>query len=528
MSHSQLIILTGSIAEKDRNLAAIAEFTGITPQIIEFTKNIEEFRSLLAGTADKKNIAAVNIKLIENICRGQKELAEISEIFYRSFKYIFFYNFGESSRTVSIITELSQGKLKSAIKTTDENVTFDIHGNFENICSNFSGIAVKSNSRKVNFYFEKNNSDVDIDNLISINSLPWFVRIRERECELFFYGCSEFTDINKKIERFRNIEDEFDGLIPPVMFIKYAFGDKCWHSPAANATIIIDDPILKKRYGYINFEQLLTEAEKYNFSVNIGFIPFNFKKNNREVIELFKDNNRYLSISVHGNDHTRGEFGTSDIQMLNWQVQQAEARMEKHKSENLIDYDKVMIFPQGIFSKESFYVLKNNNFLAAVNSGSRAVNIKEKFVISDFLTPAFLRYDSFPLFLRRYPGPISNFAFDLFFGKPLLIVEHHEIFRGGYENFNEFIDKINSLAQNISWSNLTDTLGSSYLEKLDDEGRSNIKIFSNKTIIKRKPSLSYRIEKNESNPSLISCIKVNSEKITDFHTDKSTISFHNV
>ena len=141
------------------------------------------------------------------------------------------------------------------------------------------------------------------------------------------------------------------------------------------------------------------------------------------------------------------------------------------------------------------------------------------------MAPAFLRYDSFPLFLRRYPGPISNFAFDLFFGKPLLIVEHHEIFRGGYENFNEFIDKINSLAQNISWSNLTDTLGSSYLEKLDDEGRSNVKIFSNKTILKRKPSLIYRIEKNESNPSLISCIKVNSEKITDFHTDKSTISF---
>jgi len=88
----------------------------------------------------------------------------------------------------------------------------------------------------------------------------------------------------------------------------------------------------------------------------------------------------------------------------------------------------VMVFPQGKFSSVSLGILKSHNYLAAVNSTSMPYDLPDShgLTLADLLAPAVSRYGDFPLFMRRYPGNLADFAFDLFLGKPALLVEHHD------------------------------------------------------------------------------------------------------
>src|SRR6185369_12675759 len=75
-----------------------------------------------------------------------------------------------------------------------------------------------------------------------------------------------------------------------------------------------------------------------------------------------------------------------------------------------------------------------------------------------------MNYGGFPLFLRRYPDRLEQFAFDLFFGKPLLIVEHHGFLRDGGTRLADFISRLNSF-ENLRWSRLDEIMAKSYLER---------------------------------------------------------------
>ena len=71
--------------------------------------------------------------------------------------------------------------------------------------------------------------------------------------------------------------------------------------------------------------------------------------------------------------------------------------------------------------------------------------------IADFLRPAITRYNGFPIFQRRYPRRLFDSAFDLFLGKPALVVEHHEYFRKGCGAMEEFVAGLYELEPALSW-----------------------------------------------------------------------------
>jgi len=57
------------------------------------------------------------------------------------------------------------------------------------------------------------------------------------------------------------------------MFIQYAFREECWHPNQHHATVVIDDPLLRKDYGFLNYERVLALMDEYNFHTSIAFIP---------------------------------------------------------------------------------------------------------------------------------------------------------------------------------------------------------------------------------------------------------------
>jgi hypothetical protein len=127
--------------------------------------------------------------------------------------------------------------------------------------------------------------------------------------------------------------------------------------------------------------------------------------------------------------------------------------MEEHKKITGLTYDPVMVFPQGYFSSEAILAIKDQGYHAAFNSTLRATNRNEP-NSTEYHQPATKIYHDFPLFLRRYPKDKAGILQDLASGRPIIIVEHHGVFKNGYKAMTNFIDWVNGLG-NIKWKPLS-------------------------------------------------------------------------
>ena len=188
----------------------------------------------------------------------------------------------------------------------------------------------------------------------------------------------------------------------------------------------------------------------------------------------------------------------------------ASRRMDEHESITGVPYEKVMIFPQGVFSCNAMKMLKYHNYHAAVNTVAVPYDNDSRLKISACLEPAFMNYAGFPLFLRRYPECIEDFAFDSFFGKPLLIVVNHTYFKDGYKKLKELIVKIKTLDSSIHWDNLGTIVKQTYLIKNRNESSIDIKMYTNPTLITNASDTTrtYSIKKAETDHAAIKEIKI--------------------
>lgn len=218
------------------------------------------------------------------------------------------------------------------------------------------------------------------------------------------------------------------------------------------ACLIIDDPLLRPRYGCLDYENLLEEMKIHNFFTEIAFIPWNYRRSEAKAVQLFADNSLYYAICVHGCNHAGNEFGGVNYEELGALSSTALWRMEQHKRLTGLPYDPVIVFPQGRFSSVAMRVLKEQGYLAAFNSTLRATDGEEP-PAGEYRRPATTIYHGFPLFLRRYPKDRSHFIQDIASGRPIIIVEHHGAFRNGYKAITDLVDWVNGLGD-IRWTSL--------------------------------------------------------------------------
>ena len=216
------------------------------------------------------------------------------------------------------------------------------------------------------------------------------------------------------------------------------------------ACLVIDDPLIRPKYGCLDYKRLLDEMKAHNFFTEIAFIPWNCRRTNAETAHLLANNTENFSICVHGCNHTGNEFGGGNYQKLRALSSTALWHMEQHKRLTGLPYDPVFVFPQGRFSSVAMRALKDEGYFAAVNSDLRATD-REEPPAREYQQPATTIYYDFPLFLRRYPKDRSRFVQDIEWGRPIIIVEHHGVFRNGYKAMTDLVDWVNSLGK-IRWT----------------------------------------------------------------------------
>ena len=346
------------------------------------------------------------------------------------------------------------------------------------ISQQFTGLSFATTIAASTFSFIEGPSQAPYSSLIRIEERPFFVRAKNEQGQLYLLANSQIADLDVKVSRDSSLLQFFSDLVPLMMFIRSYSSDGLWRNDKPAACFIVDDPLLKKRYGFLDYEKLFDVMQGKQFSTSVAFIPWNYRRSSRHVVDLFATNPEKYSLCIHGCDHTAEEFGGSNYRLLREKAQKALDRMGLHHQLSGLPFDDVMVFPQGVFSIAAMKALKSSGYLAAVNSTAHDIDCSDMITLRDLVDVAVTRFSNFPLFIRRYPSNIVEVAFDLFLGKPALLVEHHTYFRDGYRLLAECIDKINSLDKRLEWTSLAKICSHACLRRVSGNSDLHVKFFT--------------------------------------------------
>ncbi len=354
--------------------------------------------------------------------------------------------------------------------------------------------------------------------LISAGNESVFFMLRWQGVPIFICLTGNIIDLDDEPSTPNfDVRDYLFSAVPIVLYLRWAFPRTAWKTPETGACLIIDDPLLKPRYGFVRFRQLLALMERHNFSTNIAFIPWNWRRSDPETVCLFQKNPERFSISIHGCDHTVGEFGKDEVEQLRPMIATAADRMAAHENQTGLVHNQIMIFPQGVFSETAMRELKRANFIAAVNTevacGGRS---SQRIRISDMWDVAVRSYADFPIYTRRYPRQgVENFAFDILLGKPCLVVSHHDFCRENCQHLVEFIERLNALKTRLFWRSLGGVVRRSYRQREISPVLQEIEMYGAEILIKNSssgPKL-FRIKRRERDAATVAEIRAGSDPI---------------
>lgn len=369
--------------------------------------------------------------------------------------------------------------------------------------------------RSCNFFCTNGNSATP---LIRVANKAAFLKLVCNNVPVFV-SSERLIEIDAELaSRNFDVRDHFFHAVPVVSYIRWAFPHTSWNSPDASACLIIDDPLLKARYGFVRFRELLSLMKQLGFSTSIAFIPWNWRRSDSKVVRLFKDSPGYYSLCVHGCDHTAGEFNTSDRQWLRATTVEALRRMSLHEKRTGLAHDSVMVFPQGAFSEQAIFELKRAGFDAVVNTEINSDPFLTRGLrVSDAWDVAVMAYDDFPIYSRRYPDQgIENFAFDLLLEKPCLAVIHHDFCRNGYSRLVQFINQLNALKVPLAWRCLGDVVKRSYRQREISSDLIAIEMYGSQVILENRSdrARSYLIRRREHDPQSVESLHAGSRRLS--------------
>ena len=500
-------------------------------RLIEFlgpgcrTMDVSAFDMELNRAADHELCVLASAITLDEWSHKFQDPAAALDMLCRKTRSLFVYGFTPEVPTC-IAGRLSKGAIAGVRRLSRPDLKFQVSSLKPEITREFSGLSLVGVPSGCEYGFVWSANACNVVPLVTIEGMPFLVVENRDSCKIFLLACSAVADIQEQVNDIDPLK-YFSRLLPAAMFLRSACGSQCWHSKYRFASFIIDDPPLKRSYGYLNYQDLVSKMDRCNFASTIAFIPWNYSRTDKEVTQLFRQRPDRLSLCIHGCDHSAGEFSARDLALLNAKLQLASARMNSLHQQSGVLYSNTMVFPQGRFSGEALTALKANNYLAAVNS-TAAVEISgacEALTIADFLRPAITSYGGFPLFLRHYPGPLEPFAFDLFFGKPVLVVEHHAYLKDGGTRLTEFISRINSLAR-LQWTGLHQILMRSHQERERSNETTDCRINTNEHVIENdaERDLTFVVTKFEPAGVPVENVLVNGQ-IVKFTQENSVLTF---
>ena len=483
----ELLVLHATSPEaSDLNLLKLADFLGVPSHSDTLANSCDNpWEAVLQHSRGDDCAVCVGASTLRK-CFGRSALAQRLRVDGLGCSVqLFVYGFDPQDGDSELVHALSNGAFDAVRPLDGRADQYCVSGKYRPFCQEFSGLSFGPVARENDLVFNVVPKQERMADYIRIGDRPFLAGIQSGAVQVTLAGTREILDIDASVAPGVRPLEWFARLVPTLMFLRYAFGDRCWQPGEKLACFIVDDPLLHDRHGFLEFDTLLAAMKREDFATNLAFIPWNYRRSHPRVAELFRKHPQRLSLSIHGCDHTKREFGGTAAAPLLSKAGASRARMAKHRELTGVPCDNVMVFPQGVFSTAALRAMKQAGFLAAVNSTPFPVDDPpEKLRVRDLLSPAVTRHSSLPLFIRHYPTRLAEFALDLFLGKPALMVEHHDYFRDGYHQLEAFAAQINHLSDSIEWRGLEEIVRNSYLWRTDAGGVVHVRLFCDDSVVR--------------------------------------------
>jgi hypothetical protein len=460
----------------DENARKLASFLGAEAAILPVSSacTVDAIRQLIPPGA----AVVVRAEVLERLAESLGGHSALATLFGRG-SQVLVYGFEATPSNALLLRVLSGEALKGVDGLPQFVQGFTVASNHRNDCGAFSGLSVRGVDSARDACFREGTPHQEQSVLIRAGQGVFCVRVECGRADFWLSACSELADIDETFRPEAGLLPWFSRLVPFVMFLRRALGKRLWHSERADACLIIDDPLLKARYGFLDYLEFAASVAQHGFSASIAFIPWNYRRSRKRVAELFCGEQRTFSLCVHGCDHTGGEFATADSGVLRAKARLALERMQAHAKLSGVPFDKVMVFPQGLFSREALEALDVCGYVAAINTGLCPSADPEALKLRDVLDVAVGKFGGFPLFARHYPRELAEFAFDLFLGKPALVVEHHGYFRAGLTELAAFVAQLNKLDARLEWRSPEAICSEACLQRTTASGDIEVRAYTN-------------------------------------------------
>jgi len=511
------ILLDGPSADND-SVASVLEFFGVPFQRLSPAEWIRD-----AGNMPPARVFAPANVFLELIGIAEKTTDGIS--FWQNRIYAaFVFASGDVRPLEQLLERLEKRRVDIPRERAETN--WQVSDRFPELCGAVNGIKVTSRNPGLQMVLEEVRL-TDAGIIVGKNGAA-FAKLNFKNVPVFL-STTRVIDIHCRLNsRNFDIRDHFLSAAPVVMFVKWAFPETCFQPEETSACLIIDDPPLKPRYGFLNFQTLNDLMARCHFTSSVAFIPWNWRRSDSRIIELFRNNPDRFSISVHGCDHTQAEFGIQNGGRLHWKVDCATRRMKRHESRTGLTHDSVMVFPQGVFSETAMRALKGSNFVGVVNSEVISVGPEPGTIrISDFWNVAVMNYHSFPIFTRRYPWQgLENFAFDILLGKPCIAVVHHNDCHDDCRHVAGFMETLNRLNARLVWRSLGDVVRRSFRRRELSANVAEIDMFGKELLLENSGNQKkyFCVRKTESAPEQIKEVRAGNRTMA-WTTIRSGVAF---
>lgn len=474
------VLLRGeAVPPEDQRLADLLDCLGVSWQAIslgELTTGAGSIVSIRGGRSCVMTSASCLAALW-----GERENAGELPNWMTAAESIYVYGFAEDGPSRQLLRLLTGDDGANLRSMNRPQAPISLSNDFPEMCGPMSGMRFPVRIPQKQTVFDLRRRD-RFRSIISSDQGQLFVSVERRGARFFLNSCADVVDVSASCTKYFDVKENFCDSAPIVMYAKWAFGIG---GPAEiSASLIVDDPPLKPRYGFLNYRNVLRLMDGHNFATTIAFIPWNWHRTDPQTVQLFHERPDRLSLCVHGCDHTSKEFADRSTAVLSKRVEIANRRMELLGRRTNLRHDLVMLFPQGAFSAAAARALKLNGYLAAANTEVVPVHKDENDTkVGDLLSVAIMKYASFPMFTRRYVAHgVENFAFDGLLGKPCLIAAHHDDFAGDARILLEVIGKLNALNWKLRWRSLGGAIIRTFRIRTDRQCDASVEMYGTNLI----------------------------------------------
>ena len=481
LSPTALLIRSDSYSSDDCHIEGMLDFFGIPWTALTITDAKQDSVARLIADHSRFSIL-VSAKSLADILQSGKN--KTLPGFMTSAASVFVYGFQTTDECRNLLREITGDMEADVLSLGERPTSVSIADDFPEICGPMSGLEMQLEPGAADSVLAIRRTVGEFQSLASAPEGHLFAKFTHAGVRFYVDASRTAIDIHQRAVMHFDVKKTFAGAVPIAMYLKWSFRDICWRAPKTNACLIIDDPPLKAKYGFLDYRELLKLTDRQRIAVTIAFIPWNWRRTNRATVASIQKHNEKLSICTHGCDHSGGEFASRSSDRLDRILKTAKYRMQALLERTGLQHDNVQVFPQGAFSPELGKALKENGYIAAVNTHASPLDSNSnETTIADLWSIAVLRYGGFPIFTRRYIDQgIENFAFDGLLGKPCFVAGHHDLFRDRSRKLLEFLDRLKSLRWELSWRTLGNAVCRSYSVQ-DRAGTTRVKMFAEQLIL---------------------------------------------